>query len=100
MDTDGSLSSHPSSKIMIYISITSDSLRKSVVAGLKDLGLNGGEFNKGIMIYGKNKIDTFYKIFGFSNLKNLLKYDYFLKNSIVPSSKEVETFIMAKKDIK
>jgi hypothetical protein len=52
-----------------------------------------GFFNKGIMIYGANKIREFREKIGFSNLKNNLKYDFFVKNGRVPASKEVEMFI-------
>ncbi len=93
MDTDGSLSAHPNSRIMIHLSITIKSLRKSVFEGLKILGINGGVFNKGIMIYGEDKVDRFYKIIGFSNFKNNYKYSQFKKLGRVPSSKEVEMFI-------
>jgi len=93
MDTDGSLSAHPHSKIMIHLSITQKALRKSTINGLKELEISGGEFDKGIMIYGRNKIIDFYKKAGFSNKKNIVKYNYFLKYDRVPSSKEVETFL-------
>jgi transcriptional regulator with XRE-family HTH domain len=93
MDTDGSLCPHPHSKIMIHLSITNNSLRKSVFEGLKRLGINGGEFNKGIMIYGKDKIKLFHDKVGFSNKKNLIKYDLFRKNGKVPKSREIESFI-------
>lgn len=93
MDTDGSLSSHPHSKIMIHLSITNKSLRKDVLNGLKRFGIVGGEFDKGIMIYGYEKIKLFNDKIGFSNKKNQLKYEIFEKTGKVPSSKEVENFI-------
>ena len=96
MDTDGSLAAHPNVGIMIHLSITIDSLRKSVHGGLKALGIDGGIFNKGIMIYGIKKIDKFYRIIGFSNFKNNYKYEQFKKTGKVPSSKEVEMFIRNK----
>ena len=39
MDTDGSLSAHPHSKIMIHLSITIKSLRVSIQLGLRNLGI-------------------------------------------------------------
>ena len=93
MDTDGSLSFHPHSKVMIHLSITSPSLRKSVLNGLENLGIKGGEFNKGIMIYGKDKIKSFYEKIGFSNKKNQIKYEIFSKGGKIPSSKEIERFL-------
>jgi hypothetical protein len=92
MDTDGSLSNHPHSKIMIHLSITSKTLREDVSKGLNKLGINHGKFNKGIMLYSKNAI-KFHDVIGFSNLKNIIKYDKFLETGKVPKSKEVEIFI-------
>lgn len=99
MDTDGSLSSHPNSKIMIHLSIPNKDLRSSVMKGLKQLNINGGEFNKGIMIYGRDKIKDFYKKIGFSNKKNIIKYEKFIETAKVPSTKEVEIFIREIKSI-
>lgn len=96
MDTDGCLSAHPHSKIMIHLSITISSLRKSVLKGLQTLDIQGGEFNKGIMIYGEKKVKSFREIVGFSNYKNGYKYETFFKTGKVPSSSEVETFIRHK----
>jgi len=95
MDTDGSLSSHPGAKAMIHLSITIKPLREFLLSSLNRLKIKGGEFSKGIMIYGREKISLFHDIIGFSNRKNIIKYDYFLKNGRIPSSKEVETFISA-----
>ena len=97
MDTDGSLAGHPNTKIMIHLSITSPSLRKSVIDGLKELGVIGGEFNKGIMIYGRDKVNTFYRKIGFSNKKNIIKYNKFLETGRVPTSKETETYLREEK---
>ncbi len=99
MDTDGSLSAHPNVKVMIHLSITIESLRKSVFDGLKKLGISGGMFDKGIMIYGTEKIDKFHKVIGFSNFKNNYKYAQFKRTGRVPSSKEVEMFIRKKAGI-
>lgn len=49
------------------------------------------------MIYGKDKIAKFYNIIGFSNLKNIIKYEKFVENGRVPSSKEIEAFIRDRK---
>lgn len=96
MDTDGSLSAHPHSKIMIHLSITIHSLKNSVWRGLNKLRIPSGKFNKGIMIYGKEKLNLFKKAIGFSNYKNIYKYKTFINTGRVPSSKETETFIRSK----
>jgi hypothetical protein len=92
MDTDGSLSAHPHSKIMIHLSITSKTLKEDVANALTSLQITPGIFGKGIMLYSKNAI-RFCEVVGFSNLKNNIKYDFFLKNGMVPRSKQVEDFI-------
>ncbi len=94
MDTDGSLSSHPNVKIMIHLSITIKSLRESVLKGLDKIGIKVGYYDKGIMIYGKDKIQRFRQEIGFSNYKNIIKYQRFIELGRVPTSKEVEMFIM------
>jgi len=55
-----------------------------------------GEFNKGLMLYGVEKINRFSQVIGFSNFKNKYKYECFIKSGKVPSSKEVETFLIGK----
>ena len=96
MDTDGSLSAHPSSKIMIHLSVPHKPLRESIRDGLIQLDIHYSIFDKGIMIYGKKNVGDFQRKVGFSNFKNIIKYDYFIKNKRVPSSKEVEMFLREK----
>ncbi|MFH1307561.1 MAG: LAGLIDADG family homing endonuclease [archaeon] len=95
-DTDGSLSAHPHSKAMIHLSVTSESLRDSICLGFNHLGIKVGKYNKGILIYGENKINQFYKIIGSSNPKNLFKFKQFIKIGKIPTSKETESFLMSK----
>jgi len=92
MDTDGSLSAHPHSKIMIHMSITSKTLREDVADALKTIQIKPGVFNKGIMLYSQNAI-RFCEVVGFSNLKNKLKYLEFKKTNRIPRSKEVERML-------
>tara|TARA_Y100000310_G_scaffold345426_1_gene464827 strand:- start:6636 stop:7586 length:951 start_codon:yes stop_codon:yes gene_type:complete len=95
IDTDGSLSSHPHSKVMIHLSITNPDLMKSAFEGFRTLGIKAGAFSKGLMIYTPAKIKKIVEEIGFSNPKNLLKYETFLKKGKVPSSREIETFLRA-----
>jgi len=96
MDTDGSLSSHPNSKIMIHLSITNKDLKMSALHGLNKFGIEAGTFNKGIMLYGEDKIKKFSNVIGFSNPKNILKYKKFIQTGRVPKSGEIETFLREK----
>jgi len=97
VDTDGSISSHPHTKIMIHISIVSDSLRSSIYSAFGSLGLKVGKYNKGIVFYGKEKLNKFFRIIGSSNPKNIIKYKQFLRTNTTPTSKETEMFLRDKK---
>jgi hypothetical protein len=95
-DTDGSLSSHPNTKIMIHLSIPQQKLKSSVNDSLKELRIKTSVSSKSIYIYGKEQVNNFFKIIGSSNLKNIYKYNMFKKSGKVPSSKETETFLKNK----
>ena len=97
VDTDGSVSSHPHTKIMIHISIVSDTLRTSVSNGLKKLGMIVGTYDKGIEFYGKKKAIEYFRIIDSSNVKHKLKYDLFLQNNYVPKKKEMQEYLNEKR---
>jgi hypothetical protein len=92
-DTDGSVSSHPNSKIMIQISITIPSLIESCKNGLESLGIKAGSYNKGINLYGREKVKKYFEVVGSSNPKHLFKYAQFLKTGKVPTNQETESFL-------
>lgn len=96
LDTDGSICAHQHTKIMLHLSIISDSLRNSVYKGFTNLGIKVGKYNKGIVIYGDKKLEQFFKIIGSSNPKNIIKYEQFLKTGKTPNSKETEIFLREK----
>ncbi|MBI3622875.1 hypothetical protein HY212_02230 [Candidatus Pacearchaeota archaeon] len=96
MDTDGSLAPHPHSKVMIHLSIPNKNLRSSVLQGLRRLDIEPGEFSKGIMLYGSTKIADFKRKIGFSNYKNILKYNKFIETGKVPNFQETEMFLRDK----
>ena len=89
-DTDGSVSSHPNSKIMIHLSVTRQELKESVKKSLKFLDIGFSESKHSIYLYGTKKIDLFFEIIGSSNMKHNYKYKVFKKTGKVPSSKEIE----------
>ncbi len=97
VDTDGSITPHPHSKIMMHLSVVSDSLRDSAYNAFNILGIKVGKYKKGITLYGKEKLKGFFKIVGTSNLKNILKYKKFLETGEVPRSKEIEIFLREEK---
>lgn len=97
VDTDGSITSHPNSKIMMHLSVVSDSLRDSAYNAFNILSIKVGKYNKGITLYGQEKLKEFFKTVGTSNLKNTMKYKKFLKTGKVPRSREIEIFLREEK---
>lgn len=96
MDTDGSISRHPHSKIMLNISIYSKTLLESCLAAFNKIGIKLGSYNKGINIYGDQKVTDYFRRIGSSNPKNILKFICFKNNTIVPTSKDIEMFLRRK----
>lgn len=95
-DTDGTVCAHPNSRIMIQISITVPSLLDSCKRAFDKLGIKVGAYNKGINIYGQDKINQYFEIIGSSNPKHLIKYKKFLETGKVPSKQETESFLIKK----
>lgn len=92
-DTDGSVSFHPHTKIMLHLSITCNSLLNSSIQAFKKLNLPIGFYNKGITMYNQNKLKHYFKLIGSSNAKHILKYSMLLKKGYVPKKEEMETFL-------
>lgn len=98
-DTDGSVSGHPGAKVMIHLSLPQDSLRLSVANSLQILKIKFSKSTQSIFIYGKQNVGNFFAIIGSSNLKNLYKYDLFIKTGKVPSSVKIESFLRKKDNL-
>jgi len=92
-DTDGTICQHPHSKIMLQISITVPSLLNSCKKAFNKLNFDAGFYNKGVNLYGKDKIKKYFDIIGSSNPKHLTKFKMFLKTGKVPSKQETESFL-------
>jgi len=99
VDTDGSISAHPNVKIALNISSCSKSLINSFLEAFKKINLNAGGYSKGINLYGKIKLEEYFKKVGSSNLRNILKYKTFKEKKYVPTSKEIETFLKKNESI-
>ncbi len=98
MDTDGSICGHPNSKIMLNISVTSKSLLNSSLEAFRQLNIPVGSYSKGINIYGKAKLNLYFKMIGSSNTKHIYKYKTFLLESKVPNTKQIEDFLKSGKN--
>ena len=92
-DTDGSICPHPNTKIMLSISITSKPLLKSSINALKVLKIPAGNYNKGINMYGKDKLNLYFSLIGSSNLKHVLKYKTFIEKGYAPTNSEIENLL-------
>jgi len=93
VDTDGSVCSHPHTRVMIHISIVSNSLRKSVFKAFEKIGLKVGIYNKGIVFYGAEKVKKYFDLIGSSNPKHKLKYSIFIQKGYVPKKIEIEEYL-------
>lgn len=92
-DTDGTVCQHPHSKIMLQISMTVPSLLNSCKKAFNKLNFDVGFYNKGVNLYGKEKIRRYFEAIGSSNPKHLIKYKIFLKTGKFPSKQEIESFL-------
>ena len=92
-DTDGTVSNHPYSKIMLSISITIDSLSKSVANSLNLLGIEVNKHKQGIYLYGRDKVLDYFNTIGSSNLKHITRFKTFYDKGKVPSIAETESFL-------
>ncbi len=92
-DTDGSICGHPNAKIMLNISNISKSLLDSCSQAFVQLGIPVGLYGKGINLYGKNKLELYFRTIGSSNLKHIYKYKTFLSEGKVPDTKQTEAFL-------
>ena len=92
-DTDGSICRHPHTGIMLNVSIISKSLLSSSIKAFKKLDIPIGYYSKGLNMYGKNKLDKYFKKIGSSNIKHIIKYKSFINEGIVLSKLDVENLL-------
>jgi len=95
-DTDGSVSRHPHTKIMIHLSVTRLELKESVKKALDLLKIGFSESKHSIYLYGTKKVDLFFKIIESSNMKHKYKYKIFKRTGKVPTNKEIENLLTNK----
>lgn len=96
-DTDGSIYPQKNSKIILDISITSDSLIKSVIEAFERIGLPVNNTSNRIYLCGEKPILSFFQNIGSSNHKHIIKYKTFLETKKVPLSKEIESLLKLEK---
>jgi len=96
-DTDGSVYPQTNSKIILDISIHSQSLIQSTLKAFQQLGLPVNYTKNRIYLCGKKPVTSFFEIIGSSNQKHIAKYHYFLKTGTVPLSSEIEKLLKQNK---
>ncbi len=99
VDTDGSVCPHPNTKIMLSISILSKPLLKSCIRALNKTKIYFGYYNKGINMYGSDKLNNYFKLIGSSNPKNILKYQTFVNMGYTPFTLEIEN-LLSRRDLR
>lgn len=91
-DTDGSVSAHPNSKIMLHLSILHKSLLKSSISAFNYLNLPISYSKNAIFLYGADNLKKFFSIIGSSNMKHIFKFNTYIKTNFVPDKKQTEKF--------
>lgn len=98
-DTDGSICRHPHTGIMLNVSIYSKSLLQSSIKAFNKLGIPIGYYDKGLNMYGKDKLHEYFKRIGSSNTKHIIKYKSFINHGIVLTKLEVENLLKRKNEV-
>lgn len=96
-DTDGSIYPQQNSKIILDISIHSESLLESVMKAFQKLGLPVNYTKNRAYLCGKQNVAFFLKEIGSSNIKHIKKYQIFLKTQKVPLTFEMEKLLKQEK---
>jgi DNA-binding transcriptional regulator WhiA len=90
-DTDGCFCRHRIKDPLIEIDSSNESLRSSIITALEKLDFSVSSSGRKIYIYSKNDIRKFFKVVGSNNIRNTIKYMFWLKNGIVPKTNEIKT---------
>lgn len=88
-DTEGGFYQHNRTSPRLYIYNTSEPLLDSIQIALLKLGYNSIKKKKWIKICRKNEIQRFFNEIGTSNSQKLLKYQMWLEDGKVPSTKKI-----------
>lgn len=96
MDTDGSVYPQRNSKIIIDLSIKNKYLLSSCLKAFKFIKLDINSTKDRIYLCGEEKSKEFFRLIGSSNIKNILKYNFFIKNKSVPKTVELENYLNGK----
>lgn len=83
-DTDGGIYSHPNTGIMLDITAKNESIHDFLVEAVEILDLPLGITNDRVQLYGEENLDTFFKIVGSSNSRNIKRYLYYKENKELP----------------
>lgn len=93
VDTDGGVHPHPHTKIMLGVTSNSSSLIASLHQAFQVLGVPIGKSRNCLQMYGRDKLARFFSIIGSSNPRNIIRYDQFLHQNVVPSAQETERLL-------
>lgn len=99
-DTDGSVYNQANTKIILDISIKSNSLLKSTIKAFNKIKFDINFTHNRIYLCGKKNVLLFLKEFGTSNYRHIKKYDIFLKTGKIPLSLEIEKLLIGENKTK
>jgi len=92
-DTDGSVYHQSNTKIILDICIKSPSLLESTKKAFEAISFPINSTHNRIYLCSKEKVGSFFKIIGSSNLRHIKKHEIFLKTGKVPTSLEIEKLL-------
>ena len=92
-DTDGCISAHPHTRIMVDICSADPELLNSIHRALRILGIKFGMSPTKVQCYNKGEIRRFFSVVGSSNPKNIIKYHHFITTGKVPLAADAETLL-------
>tara|TARA_Y100000310_G_scaffold259717_1_gene268457 strand:+ start:1238 stop:2173 length:936 start_codon:yes stop_codon:yes gene_type:complete len=99
IDTDGGIYRHHKTNLQIIFFNSQISLINSIKNALESLGFNPriGKNNQNFCIYlfGKEAIRYYHEI-GFNNPKNIIKFNFWIKNNRIPLNKEIEDLCVSR----
>ena len=89
-DTDGCFCRHRISEPMIEIDSLNNRLRNSILEALKILNFSVSYSGRKIYIYSAYDIKRFFNEIGSNNTRNMIKYEFWLNNNIVPKTNQIK----------
>jgi len=92
-DTDGSIYSHPTAKIILEISIRHKQFKRSCFQAFQKIGIPFKESTDRLYLSGNRNSQLFFSLVGSSNIKHSKKYSIYNERGFVPRQMEIESYL-------